>query len=73
MKTINLNKIIKKLAERQGVLEYRIDKMSLSDGNFEVTPEGELVHDKFIDIVITPTKARVVDIPITFTVKREEK
>jgi hypothetical protein len=47
--------------------------MKLTDGNFEVTPEGELVYDRFIDVVIIPTRARVVDIPITITINREEK
>ena len=70
MKTVNLHNEIKNLAEKHGIREYRIEGMKLSDGNYQVTPEGELARDLFIDVKIIPIR-QILEIPITFTIKRD--
>jgi hypothetical protein len=73
METIKLNQIIDALAKEQGITKYRIEKMSLNDGNFEVTPNGKLVKNRFIDVKVIPLAgSALLELPITFSVKREE-
>lgn len=69
MKTVELNKKIDALANKQGITKYTIDSMSLTDGNFKITPEGKLVKERFIDVKIIPINCYLKGIPITFSVK----
>jgi hypothetical protein len=71
MRTKNLNNRIDEVVKKQGIEKYCIKKIALKKGVDSVTPEGELVCDLFIDVVILPIK-RYFQLPITFSIKLED-
>jgi len=71
MKTKDLNNRIDEYAKINGIEKYRVEKMALKKGVHSVTPEGELVCDLFIDVVILPQKG-YFQLPITFSIKLED-
>ena len=71
MKNEKLTAIITTLANNFGITKFRVDSMKLTEGDFEVTPQGELTYDKFIEVKILPL-AGYHEIPITFSIKREK-
>ena len=70
MKTVDLNKKIDKLVKSNGIEKYRIEGMKLVHGVYEVTDEGELTWDTFIDVHILPLKG-YFQFPVTFSIKNE--
>lgn len=70
MKTSDLNRKIDDLVKKQGINEYRIERMSLKDGNYMITPEGKLVREVYIQVIVLPTTG-LFRMPITFNVKNE--
>jgi hypothetical protein len=71
MRTKDLNKRIDEYAKYNGIKKYRVEKMALKKGVHSVTPEGELVCDLFIDVVVLPITG-YFQIPITFSIKLED-
>lgn len=71
MKKNLFDKIVEKFVKERGYQEYEINSIKLTDTNFSVDEEGELTHEKHIEVNIIPKKA-CEKININFTIKRDD-
>jgi hypothetical protein len=71
MKTKTLNKIIDTLAKKHSIIDYKINKIILTDFNFAINTEGKLVNDQLINVEIIPLNYYLKGLPITFSIENK--